>query len=320
MKALLLSAVLLLPVAFAQGTAPAASAPVLTLSAAVGESVELLTTMTSRTTLSNVQVTALPDSDRTADELAEIRKDVMAGMGNGTNTTANGNLSYRVTDRTADGSATLVTTTAQSEPGEPPISLKITQTLARDGRVSGLKFESDNEILRAALASYTADTLRRLADQGGYSFSGVYGQPLTPGQSYSQSHKLDVSALLSGLFSAFASQAELPDLFGQVQSSPLSFITATTYGGLDARGLHSFIQNSTFNSWSFRVGGSGKMPTIAVDLAQGRVSGTQTYRSDGLPGPSIQKIHLVLNLAMEMEGVQLKATMTADQTVTAKPR
>ncbi|CAM3638363.1 hypothetical protein [Deinococcus frigens] len=318
MKPLLLFAALLFSAASAQVRSLSTPVPVLTLSAPVGTSLELVTTTTSRTTFSNVRVTALPGSDRSADELAEIRKAVTAGIGPGARTTASGKLLCRVTGRAADGSVTLLTSTIQSEPGEMPISLEITQTVARDGRISGLKFGSDNEILNAALARYTADRLEQLADQNGYNFSGVYGQPLTPGQAYSQNHKMTISGVLSGLFSAFASQAELPELFSKVQASPLSATTITTYGGLNAQGLHAFSQNSKLSPWTVETGGVGEMSSFSIDLTGARVRGTHTYRADGLPGPSTQHTHLVMNLAIETEGVQVKVTMTANQTTIAK--
>lgn len=340
MKVLLLSAALLLPVASAQVTIPAtppaapstpvapavpvapaapASAPTLSLSAPVGTGLELATTTTSRTTISNVQVTALPGSGVSAAELDAIRNSVPASLAGGEATTVSGNLFYRVTNRDANGSVTLLTTTVQGVPGQPPVSLKITQTLGPNGAVGGLKFESDNPALQAVLAGLSAEKLRELAGQNGSNFAGIYGQPLVQGQPRMQTAELDATGMLSGMFSAFAGQAGAQDLFGQVQSTPLRVTTTITYGGLNAQGLHTFASSGRYGPWQIKAGG-GDFPGFDVELSEGQVSGTQTYRADGLPGPATQNPKMVMNMTMELEGVRLKLTMTIEQTVAAKLR
>lgn len=319
MKALLLSAVMLLPLASAQGTAPS-TAPVLTLSAPVGTQVEYQTTTTSRTAVSNVQVTALPGSDASAEDLADIKRSLSAGMAGAGNVSVKGKLFYRVTGRDAGGNVTLLSSVVQSVPGQPPVTIKITQTVARNGAVSGLKVQSDNSAVNAAFARLDSKTLQQLADQNSSNFAGVYGQPLMKGQPRSQTVTLDATGLLSGLLGAFASQADLPQLFGQIQSTPLQVTSVTTYGGLNAQGLHAFTQSSKYDRWQVKLGGSGDLPAMNFELAKGGASGTQTYRKDGLPGPLTQKTGQTINMTVEMDGVQVALTMTVDQSVTASLR
>lgn len=320
-KSLLLSAALLLPLASAQGAPPiTGAAPMLSLSAPVGTGVEYQTTTTSRTAVSNVQVTALPGSDASAEDLADIKRSLLAGMAGAGNVTVKGKLFYRVTGRDAGGNVTLLSSVVQSVPGQPPVTLKITQTVARDGAVGGLKFESDNAALNAAFAGLDPQKLQELAGQNNANLAGVYGQPLVKGQPRSQTVTLDATGLLSGLLGAFASQAELPALFGQIQSTPLQVTTVTTYGGLNAQGLHTFTQSSKYDRWQVKLGGSGDLPAMNFELAGGGASGTQTYRKDGLPGPLTQKTGQTLNMTVEMDGVQVALTMTVDQSVTATLR
>ncbi|GGL73385.1 hypothetical protein GCM10010840_09300 [Deinococcus aerolatus] len=319
MKALLLSAVMLLPLASAQRATPAASAPVLSLSAPVGTQVEYQTT-TSRTAVSNVQVTALPGSDTSAEELADIKRNLSAGTAGAGNVTVKEKLFYRVTGQDAGGNVTLVSSVVQSVPGQPPMTFRITQTVARDGAVSGLKFESDNAALNAAFAGLDGQKLQELASQSNASLAGVYGRPLVQGQPRPQTATLDVTGLLSGLLGAFASQADLPQLFGQIQSTPLRVTTITTYGGPNAQGLHTFTQSSKYDRWQVKLGGSGALPAMNIELAGGGASGTQTYRKDGLPGPPTQKTQQTMNMTVVMNGVQVALTMTINQSVTAAMR
>ena len=320
MKTLFLSAVMLLPLASAQGSTPAASVPVLTLSAPLGTQVEYQTTTTSRTVVSNVQVTALPGSDTSAEELADLKRTLSAGMGGAGNLTVKGKLFYRMTGRDAGGNVTLLSSVVQSVPGQPAMTLRITQTVARDGAVSGLKFESDNAALNAAFAGLDGQKLQELASQNNANLAGIYGRPLVQGQPRSQTATLDATGLLSGLLGAFAAQADLPQLFGQIQATPLKVTTITTYGGLNAQGLHTFTQSSKYDRWQIKLGGSGNLPAMNFELAGGQASGTQTYRKDGLPGPLTQQIQQTMNMTVVMAGVQVALTMTIDQSVVAALR
>ncbi|GGO28885.1 hypothetical protein GCM10008949_21850 [Deinococcus humi] len=263
-----------------------------------------------------MQVTALPGSAASADELATIRRSVMAGMAGAQAVTVKGKVFYRVTGRDAGGNVTLLSSVVQNVPGQPPVTLRITQTLARNGAVSGLKVESDTPALNAAFAGLASEKLQELANQNGANFAAVYGQPLVVNQPRSQTVTVDATGLLSGLLGAFASQAELPELFGQIQSTPLQLTTVTTYGGLNAQGLHTFAQTSRYDRWKINVGGSADLPRFEVEMTDGQASSTQIYRKDGLPGPSSQTSRQMLNMTVAIEGVQVSLTMTIDQSVT----
>ncbi|MDV6374574.1 hypothetical protein [Deinococcus arenicola] len=332
MKTLLLSALLLLPIASAQTATPAlpvttpattaapTAAAVLTLSAPVGTQVELMTTTVSRTNISNVQVMALPGSEVSAADLADIKRSISAGMGGVGAVTVKGKQFYRVTARDANGNVTLLSSVVQNVPGQPPVTIKITQTVVWDGAVSGLKIQSDNPAVNAAFSGLAGEKLQELADQNGSNFAGVYGQPLAKGQPRSETITLDASNILSGALGVFAAQEETLGLMDQVQSTPLRVMTTTTYGGLNVQGLHTFTQSSKYDRWNIKLGGGDGVPSVDVELADGQASGTQTYRQDGLPGPTTQKVRQVMNMTLEAEGVQVKLTLTIDQSVTATLR
>ncbi len=126
--------------------------------------------------------------------------------------------------------------------------------------MSGLKVESDTPALNAAFVGLASEKLRDLANQNGANFAGVYGQPLVVNQPRSQTVMVDATGPLSGLLGAFASQAEVLELFGQIESMPLRHTTVTTYGGLNAQGLQTFVQTSRYDRRKMNVRGGTDLP------------------------------------------------------------
>lgn len=282
---------------------------------------ELSVTTTSRTSVTNVQVTALPGSKVTEAELNRIRRDLSSALGQTSeNTVIPGKAFFKVTGRNASGSISLLTTVVQNIPQQKPMTLRITQTIAPDGKISGLKIDSPDPVISAMFAKLSVENLERLAGESGSNFTGVYGQPLKVSEPRQMTVSVDSQELMTSLFGAIASAANADDLIGQVQANPLTVTTTTTYQGLNAQGLHAFKQTSKYGDWKIDLSGSGDMPAIAAQLLKADTTGSQTYRKDGLPGASSQNVKMTMSMSMALDGVQVKMTMNLDQTVTMTPK
>lgn len=268
--------------------------------------------------MTNVQVSALPGSKVPQATLDKIRKDLTSSAGQfGQTLNIAGKAFFRVASRDDAGRAALVATIIQSLPGQKkPGTMKIAQTVAPGGQVSGMSISSDDPVLGAALSKFTPEKLQELADQNGANFTGVYGQPLTVGQSTSATMTMDTQDMLSSVLGAIASQDNAQALFGQVQSTPLSVTTTTTYQGLNAAGAHEFKQVTGYSPFKATIPAKGNMPAITVELLKVDASGTLSYRKDGLPGASSQHVKQQMQVTIVQDGVQIRMTLVQEQAVT----
>lgn len=311
----LLPALLLVSAATAQVAAP--GPPVLTLSAPVGASVELRTSTSSRLRLEDVQVSARPAQGVTQADLNRLKNSFNSGQAAQT-TTVSGKAFYRVASRDTGGAAVLVSTVVQTMTGQPPLTLRISQTVAPSGETGGMKIESDDPRLKAVLAQLTPEKIEQLVAQTGPSLKGVYGQALVPGTSSEQTVTLDMQGMMGPLFSALAGAdgTEPP----QVQVTPLSVTTRTTYQGLSAQGLHTFTTRASAQDWQMELEGEGDTPGMTMSLSALEASGTQTFRQGGLPGPGQQSMTMTMLMDMTIGGAQVSLTMTMEQrTATTLP-
>lgn len=352
MKTVALTALLLLTGAFAQTSAqtsaqtpapstapsgqpvaPAQAAPVLTLSAPVGQSLELNTTATSRLRLTDVQAAAAPGRTISAATLARVRREAQTGLqqlGAQPATTISGKAFLKVTARDAAGTTTLVSTVVQNLPargGARPqaISIRTTQTVAPDGQVRLVSLTSDNPQVAAAFKSLTPAQLQQYSQQGNSSLgSGVYGTPLVAGQPRTTTATLDAQTLLGNIIGAFAG----PSAQTSIQASPLEYTTTTTYQGRSAQGLETFGVSGSFKPWQLSVkvpGAAGKQAasggTLNLTLANARTTGQQVYRADGLPTAQTQNTTMQIRMTLPAEdGVLVTVTMTMEQAMTMKAR
>lgn len=312
--------------------APATSSPaVLTLNAPVGSSVELQSIITSRITVDNVQVSAVPGSKVSQSKLNTVRREMTQAMQkmNGASTQAiRGKVFYKVASRDAAGNTVLVTTVVANIPSVPSggkapkmatTTLKTTQTVAPDGKVSNLSIDSDNPQLSALYRSFSPERLQQLADQNGANFGGIYGVPLVTGQPRTTTASLDAQSMMAGLLSAVAGP-QGQEVFGKVQASPLTVTTSNTYTGQNAQGQYTFATSSQFADWRVTLSGKGRAPTIAMQLAQAQASGQSVYMPSGLPVASEQKTDMQMKMTLTLEGIQIAMQMTIDQGVSLQPR
>ena len=336
LPALLLVCVAGAPVADAQTAAP--GTPVLSLSAPVGASVELRTSSSSRLRLGDVKVSALPGKGITQADLNRLRNSFNSGQTAQT-TTVTGKAFVKVAARGADGAAILVTTIVQNVAGQagqkvvgqigagqigagqigagqngagpPPITVRISQTVAPSGEISDMKIESDDLRLKAVFAQLTPEKIGQMLSQNGSSLKGIYAQALVPGTVHEQTVTLDMQGMTTALFSSMAGA----DGTGppQVQVSPLTMTTRTTYQGLSAQGLHTFTTRSSAQDWQVELKGEGDMPGMTMSLGALDSSSTQTFRQGGLPGPSQQSMTMTMLMDMTIGGAQVNLTMTVEQ-------
>ncbi|WP_102127246.1 hypothetical protein [Deinococcus planocerae] len=335
MRTLLLTALLLsLPSASAQGgaspaTPPAVSAPAagtvtLSLSAQPGTLVELAQTTVTRLTLEDVRVTA-PDGGTgpSEAELNELRRGLQEALAQAGAQTTSGKVFYRVQERAADGTVTLLNTVVTEPPGQGPLSIRLVQTVAPDGRVTLTRIESDNPLVQSALSGLSPEALRAQSGTGG-DLTGVYGQAFASGQTVTRTSTVDVQALLGSLLGSFAAGlggGENP--LGQVQASPLTVTTATTYRGVNPAGLHVFDTRTTTGAWTLDFGGAQAAgPGLRLELLEGsQGGGLSLYRPDGLPVGSAQTQAMRLRVSLTQPGgEQLQMLVRLDQTVTLRPR
>lgn len=301
---------------------PAASAPttgVFTLRAPVGASVELLTTTTMRVQFGDVQASATPGRKVPTATLNRVRSAFLRGTADSAPQTVQGKTFFRVTGRAPDGTVTLVSTTVQSAPGEPPVTLRFTQQVAPGGQTGGLKIETDDAALGVVFRSLNAGQLEQLADQNGTNFTGVYGRPLSTGLPLTQSVQLDMQEMMVGLLTSIGGP-EVGRQLGKIRSTPLTVTTTTRYQGMSAQGLHTFTQSSAYGPWSLSLPGGAGVPAMSMRIGDVQASGTQRFRADGLPGPAEQSLSMKMALSLTVEDVQLHTTLTLTQQTNLSPR
>lgn len=294
--------------------APATTAPVLTISAPVGTAAEYVTSVSTRLTVADVQVSALPGGGATEADLNAARR-AFAGGAQALNRTQTqqGKAFYRVAGRQPDGSVQLVTTLVQGGAGAPAVTLTITQDLSPAGRSSNFKITSPDPQLARALSALNDPQLQALAARSGA--GTIYGTPLVAGQPRTTTDTVDTQALLGGLIGSLTGGA-----LGEIEASPLSVTTTTTYRGSGPQGQAQFDTRAAAGRWTFRVAGGPETPELAFELSDLNASGTSSYRRDGLPGAATQRQQMRLNATFRQDGVQVRLAMTLDQTVNLTPR
>lgn len=294
--------------------APINPAPVLRLTAPVGTSAEYVTTVSTRVTVSDVRVSAVPGGGATEADLNDVRRAFAGNAGTLNRTqTQSGKAFYRVAGRRPDGSVRLVTTLVQGGAGAPAVTLSITQDLSPAGRGSNFSITSPDPQLAHALSALDDPQIQALTTQSGA--ATIYGTPLVAGQPRTTTATVDTQALLGGLIGALTGGA-----LGQVEASPLSVTTTTTYRGSGPQGETRFGTRAAAGRWTFRVAGGPGTPELAFELSGLDASGTSSYRRDGLPGAATLRQQLRLNATLRQDGVQVRLAMTLDQTVELTPR
>lgn len=299
---------------------PAQAAPAtLTLSAPVGTSVTLSTRSETRVVIGDVRASRVPGAKVTDAQLQQAQREFSQGVASANQSAAvGGQLTSKVTGRSPDGTTTLVSSVTQQVPGQAAVVIRVTQRVSPSGAVSGLKLDSDNPQLRAAFARLSPAQLQQFAGQQGAA-SGVYGQPLTPGNTRSRTVTQDVQALIGNMVAAVAGPQGAAELGGKVQATPLTVTARTTYTGRTAQGLHAFSFTSAAKNWQVRVGG-GQVPAVGVTLRDLSATGTQTYTAGGLPGPGTTRSTTRMEMVTEMNGIRMTFTMTLNQTMTMTAR
>ncbi|ACO45027.2 hypothetical protein [Deinococcus deserti] len=327
MRLFVLTALLLSAPAAAQGNAPAtvpvsASAATLRVTAAVGTTVEMQTTTQSRMTMGKVEVTAAPGRQVSAAKLQAMQQEFSRGMAGADVPAMTGKLFVKVAARAADGSVTLLTSMIQNIPGEKtPLTLRVTQQVAPDGSITGLSMDSDHPMMKPLLSGLTPEKLRQIASQSGADHTGIYGLPLVKGSVHTQTATLDLQEIMSAVLQGIAGQdPEVAAALGDLKSSFLKTTTTTTYSGLNAQGLHTFMVSGRAGGYRMSLGGQGGLPAMTMELKNLQTSGSSTYRPDGLPGLMTQQSTMQMVMTMQMDDVVVTMPMTMTQTLTARPR
>lgn len=307
MRTLLLTALLLAaPAASAQITPAGASsaATTLSLTAPVGASVALTSTVQSRITLEELQVSG-PDGRQASEaELAERRADFQRSMGAAAQPTSVKSF-YRVQGRAADGTVTLLTSVVTNVPGQGAVTVRLTQTVAQDGRTQITRVESDHPEVQAVLQRLAPGVLRAQTSAGGGDPLSLYGQTFTPGQTRTQTVTVDAQALLGSLFGALSLSSSLGtgNPLGSVKASPLTVRTTTTYRGTNAAGQRVFDASGSAGNWTVELGDLNDRSAplaLRLDLLDLTQSGQSVYRPDGLPAG--QSTTQTLRMRMTMTG------------------
>ena len=325
MRSLLLPALLLTaPVAQAQTPAstPPAGTVTLRLTAAPGSGVELLTTTRTQMTLEDVQASGPGGKVLSTAELNKLRAEMQRGMGAAAQTLS-GKTFYKVQGRAADGTVTLLTSTALTVPGQPALTVRLVQTVGPGGKAQITRVESDNPQLQAVLGKLSPEALSAQVSGGGDP-TGLYGQSFTAGQPRSQTVTLDAQALLGSVLGSLTSGMGGADVLGKIKATPLTVQTTTTYQGVNARGQTVFNLRSTARPWTVELAGLGDkaspmgMKLELLDLAQ---SGQSTYRPDGLPAAQTSTQTMRMRMTIETQGGgRMQMLLRMNQTTTAGSR
>ncbi|GMA15765.1 hypothetical protein E5F05_06285 [Deinococcus metallilatus] len=339
MKPLLLTALLLAaPAATAQTSIPAipatpppstaapraapgtAATTTLRLTAQPGTTVELTANVKTQLTLEDVQVTKPGGQPASAAEVARLRADIQKGLSSGAAAVPSIRTLYKVQDRAADGTVTLLTSVVTSVPGQPPISLRLTQTVAPDGRTRITRVESDNPTVQAALQALPPDVLQAQANQGG-NLTDLYGQTFTVGQPRTQTRTVDAQALLGSMFGAMAASMGGGNPFSNLKATPLTVRTTITYRGMNAGGQRVFDTSSTAGAWTIELGDQTEPMHLKLELLDLTESGQSLYRPDGLPAGQTGTQTMRMRLTMtEPDGSQTQMLLRLNQNVSMQGR
>ncbi|PTA67066.1 hypothetical protein [Deinococcus arcticus] len=318
MRALLLSALLLATPAAAQSTVPtvpapagpAAATPTLLITAPVGTTVEQRLTISTRMTLKEIKVEALPGQRLSAQEVEQTRQTFSKAL-SGRNTQETGKLFTRVTSRSADGRVGLLQTFLQNIPGQKePISFRITQSLTPDGQSEGLKFTSDDALLNEIFSRMNLEDLQRMAAQNGSSVAST-GQALVPGQVEEETMEMPTQDLLASMFGPVLGEEAL------LRASPMKIVSRTVYTGQNAAGFHQFQTQSVFSDWRFELG--EPLPMSAA-LLNATTNGTHSVRPDGLPGASQDTTRMTLQLSIVSDKARVNVAFEQERTIRVENR
>jgi len=278
---------------------------------------ELVTSVKSQYTVEDVQISGKGGTKSSAAELTQFRAQMQQGLGAAQ--TLTGKTFFRVQGRAADGTTTLLASTALSLPGQPAMTIRLTQTVAPDGAAQITRAESDNPQLQAVLSTLSPEALKVQFSKGS-DLSEVYGQPLTVGQPRTRIGTLDGQALMGGLAASMGSAAAL----GKIKASPLTVQSTTTYQGVNAAGQYVFNLRSTAQPWSLSLDGLGSesglvsMNMELLDLAQ---SGQSLYRRDGLPVAQTLTQTIRMRMTTQTADIgQIQVVLRMTQTITATSR
>ncbi|MFC5848416.1 hypothetical protein [Deinococcus petrolearius] len=144
---------------------PASTAPVLSISAPVGTAAEYVTTVSTRLSVSDVQVRALPGGGATEADLNAARRAFAGGAGALDRTQVQqGKAFLRVAGRQPDGPVRLVTTLVQGGAGSPAVTVD-TQALL-GGLIGPLTGGALGQLRASPLSVATTTTYRGSGPQG----------------------------------------------------------------------------------------------------------------------------------------------------------
>lgn len=321
MRSLLLTSLLLAAPA-AQAQTASSTSVTLRLTAAPGTGVELLTTARTQMTLEDVQASGPGGKAISAAELNKLRAEMQKGMGAAAQTIS-GKTFYKVQGRAANGTVTLLTSTALTVPGQPAMTIRLVQTVAPGGKAKITRVESDNPQLQAMLGKLSPEALNAQVSGGG-DLTGLYGQTFTAGVPRTQTATIDAQALLGNLLGSLTAGMDGAEVLGKVKASPLTIQSVTTYQGANARGQAVFNARSTARPWTIELGNlADKSAPVAMkmellDLAQ---SGQSTYRPDGLPAAQTSTQTMRMRMTIQTpDGGRMQMLLRMNQTTTATAR
>lgn len=298
-----------------------ASALTLRLTAQPGATVQLTSTVRSQITLEDLRLTGPGGQAASAAEAASLRADIQRGLNAASAQAAVSKTFYRVQGRAADGTVTLLTSAVTNVPGQPPSTVRVTQTVAPDGRLRFTRVESDDPQVQAALQGLPLD---KLGTQGnlGSDLTGLYGQTFAVGQPRTQSETLDAQALLGGIFGGMAASMGAGDALGSVKATPLTVRTTTTYRGMNASGQSVFDQRGSAGNWTVELGDPNSKTApfhVKMDLLELTQSGQSLYRPDGLPAALSMTQTLRMRATFtQPDGSQMQMTLHLNQNVQAR--
>ncbi|GAA5514480.1 hypothetical protein Dcar01_03236 [Deinococcus carri] len=298
-----------------------ASTLTLRLTAQPGATVQLTSTVRTQITLEDLRLTGPGGQAASTAEAASLRADIQRGLNAASAQAAVSKTFYRVQGRAADGTVTLLTSTVTNMPEQPPLTVRVTQTVAPDGRTRVTRVESDNPQVQAALRGLPLDKLSAQGDMGS-DLTGLYGQTFTVGQPRTQTGTLDAQALLGGVFGGMAASMGAGDALGNVKATPLTVRTTTTYRGTNASGQSVFDQRGSAGNWTVELGDLNSKTAafhVKMELLDLTQSGQSLYRPDGLPAAQSMTQTLRMRATFtQPDGSQMQMTLRLNQNVQAR--
>ena len=227
--------------------------------------------------LPNVRLTADKERERQALE-ARVQRDFASFPQLPAQT---GKVFYKVLPPLADGSPVLLTTTVASLPGGKTLTTRLQQTLRPDGTVKTQLLASGDpgaQRVQGALSGL----LNQSNTFGGVS-ARLLGQPLSPGQSVSQTVRLDLGQLIGGVLGSVGAG-------GGSGTGALEVTDLTTYRGQDPAGNTLLEDRATVADGRFTVSvpdrSQGGAAQLQFELRDFSTSARSTVRPDGLSAGS----------------------------------